>query len=111
MEVEEFDSLAALQDYLASETAVLVYFSTPQCNVCKVLKPKVVELLEQSYPQMGFVYSDVARDAETAAQMGVLTVPTLIVYFDGRETDRFVRTFGIGELKAAIDRPYEMLFS
>lgn len=111
MEVQEFDSLAALQDYLASETAALVYFSIPQCNVCKVLKPKVMELLEQRYPQMGFVYSDVAGDAETAAQLGVLTVPTLIVYFDGKESARFVRTFGIGELESAIARPYEMLFS
>jgi len=110
MQTQEFDSLAALQEYLASETAVLVYFSTPQCNVCKVLKPKVVSLLEQRYPQMGFVYSDVARDAETAAQLGVLTVPTLIVYFDGKESARFVRTFGIGELEAAIARPYELLF-
>ena len=110
METNEFNTLAELQDYIAAETAVLVYFSTPQCNVCKVLKPKVVELLEQRYPKMGFVYSDVATDAETAAQLGVLTVPTLIVYFDGRETDRFVRTFGIGELEEAIARPYEMLF-
>lgn len=111
MEVQEFDTLTDLQDYIAAETAVLVYFSTPQCNVCKVLKPKVLELLQQRYPRMGFVYSDVAQDAEVAAQLGVLTVPTLIVYFDGRETDRFVRTFGIGELEAAIARPYEMLFS
>ena len=110
MEIQEFDSLEALQAYLASEVAAVVYFSTPQCNVCKVLKPKVAALLEKSYPEMGFVYSDVAGDAETAAQLGVLTVPTLIVYFDGRETARFVRTFGMGELQEAIARPYEMLF-
>jgi len=110
MQIQEFDTLAELQGYIASEAAVLVYFSTPQCNVCKVLKPKVAELLEQRYPQMAFVYSDVAKDAEVAAQLGVLTVPTLIVYFDGREADRFVRTFGMGELEAAISRPYGMLF-
>lgn len=104
------DNLAALQASLSEHQAVLVYFSTPDCNVCKVLKPKVLELLETRFPRMAFVYSDVAQAPEVAAQMGVLTVPTLVVYFDGRESVRLVRNFSIGELAAAIERPYSMIF-
>jgi len=105
-----FESLEALQQFVAAEAAVLVYFSTPECNVCKVLKPKVQELLSARYPGLQFVYSDVAREPDIAAQMGVLAVPTLVLYFDGRESGRFVRNFSIGELEAAIERPYSMLF-
>lgn len=110
MEIEEFDSQQALQDYLAAEAAVLVYFSTPECNVCKVLKPKVMELLERKYPKVAFVYSDVARVPEIGAQMSVLTVPTLVLFFDGRESARFVRNFSLSELESAIERPYTMIF-
>jgi thioredoxin 1 len=110
MSEQQFESLDALQQYLATEAAVLVYFSTPECNVCKVLKPKVVDLLTERYPQVHFVYSDVARVPEIAAQMGVLAVPTLVLYFDGREAARFVRNFSLGELEAAIERPYSMIF-
>ena len=110
MSEQQFDSLEALQQFLAAEAAVLVYFSTPECNVCKVLKPKVVGLLAERYPRVHFVYSDVARVPEIAAQMGVLAVPTLVLYFDGREAARFVRNFSLAELEAAIERPYSMLF-
>ncbi|MBD3669565.1 MAG: thioredoxin family protein [Gammaproteobacteria bacterium] len=110
MSAHEFDSLESLQQFIADQPASLVYFSTPQCNVCKVLKPKVVELLETRYPEVNFVYSDVAKIPEIAAQMSVLTVPTLVLYFDGRESARFVRNFSLGELESAIERPYSMIF-
>lgn len=110
MTEQTFESLQALQEFVAAEPGVLVYFSTPECNVCKVLKPRVLELLEQRYPHLRFVYSDVAREPDIAAQMGVLAVPTLVLYFDGRESGRFVRNFSLGELEMAIERPYSMLF-
>jgi hypothetical protein len=37
-------------------------------------------------------------------------VPTVVICFDGRETARFVRTFGIDEVRRAIERPYEVMF-
>jgi thioredoxin 1 len=110
MSEKQFESLEALQQFIAVEDAVLVYFSTPECNVCKVLKPKVLEMLGKRYPRLQFVYSDVAREPEIAAQNGVLAVPTLVLYFGGRETARLVRTFSIGELAEAIERPYSMIF-
>ena len=34
---------------IENDEAALFYFSTPTCNVCKVLKPKVKELIEEDF--------------------------------------------------------------
>jgi len=96
---------------LSDNPAVLAYFSTPDCNVCKVLKPKVKELLSSDFPEMRFVYIDCNKHPDIAAQQNVFAVPTIVVYFDGRETIRKSRSFGVGELRDSLNRPYQLLFN
>lgn len=103
-------SIDHFNEVINKETAVLVYFSHEQCNVCKVLKPKVKNLLDEQFPKMSMYYSDTVNQAEVAAQNRVFAVPTVLVFFDGRETYRFSRNIGLGELEQAIERPYSMIF-
>ncbi len=99
-----------LNDLIQSNPGVLVYFSAPACNVCKVLKPKIEEMCVADYPDLPLAYVDCDAMKETAGQNRVFTIPVVIVFFDGKETVRKTRTFGIGELSEAISRPYSMLF-
>lgn len=101
---QEFEQLLEKQD------AVLAYFSTDTCNVCKVLKPKVYEMISESFPQMKMVYVQSDKQPELAAQNRVFAAPTVVVFFAGRETIRKSRAFGIEELKAEIQRPYSLFF-
>ncbi|WP_010664518.1 thioredoxin family protein [Marinilabilia salmonicolor] len=103
-------SIDHFNEVVKEEAAILVYFSHEQCNVCKVLKPKVQSLLEEKFPQMAMYYSDTVNQAEVAAQNRVFAVPTVLVFFDGRETYRFSRNIGLGELEQSIQRPYSMIF-
>jgi thioredoxin-like negative regulator of GroEL len=107
------ESLKTIQDFeqlLAEQDAVLAYFSTEVCSVCKVLKPKVLEMIAESFPQMKMVFVESDKLPELAAQNRVFAAPTIIVFFAGRETIRKSRAFGIDELKAEINRPYSMMF-
>ncbi len=102
--------LAQLEGAITNHPAVLAYFTGPNCNVCKVIKPKILELLEESYPEAVFYSVDCDALPQAASQYRVLSIPTVIVYFDGRETTRLVRNFSIGELDQTISRPYGLLF-
>jgi thioredoxin 1 len=102
--------LPQLDSAIAEHPAVLVYFTGPNCNVCKVIKPKILELQGKTFPELEFYSVDCDALPQVAGQYGVLSIPTVVLYFDGRETTRLVRTFSIGELELAIARPYEMLF-
>jgi thioredoxin-like negative regulator of GroEL len=95
---------------LAENEAVLAYFSTENCSVCKVLKPKLSDMITESFPllRMAFIESD--KLPELAAQNRVFAAPTILVFFAGRETIRKSRAFGLDELYADIQRPYTLLF-
>jgi len=106
-QVESFEAFLKLKE---EEPALLAYFSTETCNVCKVLKPKVAELIQATFPEIKMVYIQTDKLPEVAAQNQVFAVPTLMVYFEGREYIRKSRNIGIGELEREIDRPYSMIF-
>lgn len=107
-EVQSFESFLKLKE---EEPALLAYFSTEACNVCKVLKPKVAELIQTEFPKIKLVYIKTDNLPEVAAQNQVFAVPTILIYFDGREYIRKSRNIGIGELQREIERPYSMFFS
>lgn len=109
-----FETIKTIDEYqqlVQSELALLVYFSTDKCNVCKVLKPKVGEMITASFSKIRLFYVNINQSPEIAAQNRIFAVPTLQVVFDGREFIRKSRNFGMDELKAEINRPYQMMFS
>lgn len=97
-------------DLVSGSKALVVYFSTPGCGVCTVLRPRVEELLAGRFPQIRFVYVDTTASPELPAQLSIFTVPTIVAFFEGREVLRKSRHFGLEELAAALERPYTLLF-
>ena len=104
------ESTEKFNQYLDAELPVLAYFSTNECNVCKVLKPKVEELFASVFPKFVLLYINLSELPEVGAQLSVFSVPTLIVYFEGKEFLRKSRNIGISELEYEINRPYSILF-
>jgi thioredoxin-like negative regulator of GroEL len=107
-EIHSFEEFIQLKEKVP---ALLAYFSTASCNVCKVLKPKVGELVQKEFPKIHMVYINLDVLPEVAAQHQIFAVPAILVFFDGRETIRKSRNIGIGELQKEIQRPYSMIFS
>ncbi len=103
-------SLQAFESLVQNEAAVLAYFSHDQCNVCRVLKPKVEELLAEKFPKIKAIYCHTQSVPEIAAAQSVFAVPTIIVWFEGKETYRFSRNVGLQELEQALARPYSLFF-
>ena len=99
-----------LSSRIVSEDAVLAYFSTPQCHVCKVLRPKVEALLAERFPQVRFEYVDTTAHPAEAAQRLIFAVPTLVLFFGGQEAGRLSRNLGLGQLAEFIERPYGIFF-
>ena len=98
------------KDIIEVNESVLVYFSTKACNVCKVLRPKIEELLKDEFPKMIFHYVDCEDEMEIAAQYSVFAVPSILVFFDGRESIRKSRNIGMNQLAQEIERIYNMIY-
>lgn len=106
-EIQSFDEFLKLK---VEEPVLLAYFSTENCNICKVLKPKVAELIQTEFPKIKLIYIKSDILPEVAAQNQVFAAPTILVFFEGKEYIRKSRNIGVGELQHEIERPYSMMF-
>lgn len=109
-ELKTIDSLEHLENILQETTAVLVYFSTNSCNVGEALEPKVQQLLKTDFPKIDFYKIDMNFSPEIAAKYSAFVEPTILVFFEGKETIRKSRNIGVHELQSAILRPYKLIF-
>jgi thioredoxin 1 len=81
------DAFAA--EVLESERPVLVDFTASWCPPCRVMKPVLAELASER-DDLRVVQLDVDADQRTAAEYGVMAMPTFILFRDGREVQRLV---------------------
>ncbi len=90
--------------------AVLVYFSGENCGVCKALQPKIKDTVTDNFPLIKHIYISATIFQETAASLSVFTIPTVIVFFEGKEFIRESRHISISSLIQKIERPYNLFF-
>ncbi len=97
-------------DFIQRHPGAVLYFSTPECNVCKILKPKLLEILDEEFPELKFAYINCNEAKELAAQNQIFAVPTILFLFDGKETLRKSRNINLLILKEELNRPYELFY-
>lgn len=103
-------ALQSLMDEVVKETGVAVLFTDASCQVADAVEPKLRAALERQFPQLRFTVVSRADAPELLGQLGVFSFPTVVVWFAGKETARFVRTFSVDQVAEAIERPYAILF-
>ena len=91
--------------------AVMVYFSAPTCNVCHALKPKLVEAIKDNFKEFKIESVDISVEEDIAPHFGVFSIPTVLIFLDGKEFLRKSRHMSVGEVINEIKRPYEIMTS
>lgn len=74
---------------LMNEKAVLVDFFATWCGPCKMLSPVLEGVAEKMKDKVTIVKVDVDRSPDLAAKFGVMSVPTMIMFKNGRQVDAF----------------------
>jgi thioredoxin 1 len=104
MEINEIQSL------IADKTAVLLYFYNDNCAPCKVLRPKVQEMVKEYFPNIELRLINAEKYSATSAEYGVFASPTLLVFIEGKEYIRESKNISNNELQDKIERYYNMVF-
>lgn len=107
---ETIQSYKQLVNYLSVEPAVLVYFSDEKCGVCKTLKPKIEYLTEQQFPNLKILNINAESNPEVTGRYHIFSLPSVLVFFNGKETILKIRNFSIQEFTNEINRYYTLLF-
>ncbi len=109
----QFDIITTEEEFeqvLVNNLGVLFYFSTISCSVGEALEPKVISLLEKDFPKIPFYNVDMNASPEISAKNNVFVEPTILVFFDGKETIRKSRIISIPDLFESISRIYKLAF-
>ena len=107
---ELLSNAAALGQFVHSHPICVLYFSTPDCGVCAALKPKLGAMLKQEFPKIAFAEVDCALSPALAAGCRVFSVPTLILFTQGKESLRKSGFFGLAVLAGELERPYSLAY-
>lgn len=83
-----------------SQDKVLVDFYAEWCGPCKMLTP-VLERLSEEYE---IVKVDVDKYFEIAKEYGIMSVPTLIIFKNGKIAKQMIGFMGYDELKDELER-------
>lgn len=98
-----------IQKRITSSLLLVAYFSHEECQVCKVLKPKVQNLLE-TMPGIEFIYIDTKLHPRISGQHLVFAAPTIIIFSAGQEQRRYSRHFSVEVLARDLERLQRMFF-
>jgi len=89
------------QEVLKSNQPVLVDFWAEWCGPCKAIAPILEELSTELAGKVKIVKLDVDNNPSTAAQYGVRSMPTMVLFKNGEAVDMKV---GAGTPKAGLSK-------
>ena len=81
-----------------SDTPVLVDFWAEWCGPCKMIAPTLAEIASEQRGKLTIGKLNVDDNPDTARRFDVMSIPTLLVFKDGKQVKRLVGAKGKGQL-------------
>ena len=77
--MEKFNEL------IQSPNPVLVDFYAEWCGPCQIMKPRILDVAERMGDNVKVVQIDVDKEKELATRFRISSVPTLIIFKNGKQ--------------------------
>jgi thioredoxin 1 len=86
------------EEVLKSEKPVLIDFWATWCGPCKMIAPIVEELVDEYEGKAKIGKLDVDNNQQTAIKFGVRSIPTILIFKDGKLKDTIIGAVPKGQI-------------
>lgn len=89
------------QDFVKQDKPFILYFTTPSCNVCKAIYPKLMDLVKDR--DIDVLKIDASVFTNITGQLLIFNVPTIVVMAEQKEFLREIRFVEFDKVERVLD--------
>ena len=92
------------EEVILSDKLVLVDLYAPWCGPCRALAPVLEEIAEKYQDKVKVVKVNVDEEESIAQRFGVMSIPTVIFFRDGKAVASFVGLKSPSEIESIVEK-------
>jgi len=103
-EVIELNADSFEREVIDCELPVLVDCWAPWCQPCLIVAPIVEEVAKEYQGKVKFCKLNVDENSDIAARYGIMSIPTLLIFKEGKVVDQIIGAVPKEMIKEKLDK-------